>query len=90
LHARVGYAEGPQVADPRAPEWQEALNNHLQWWDKVVYRISNQTGDNLVTISPEFGPHPYMVHLPGTSTPIANQWDVNLFMMELLKERYSH
>jgi sugar phosphate isomerase/epimerase len=89
LHARVGYPEGPQIPDPRSPEWQEALNIHLQWWDKVVHRINSQSDDNVVTITPEFGPHPYMVHLPGTGLPIADQWDVNVFMMQLLKERYS-
>ena len=88
LHARVGYPEGPQIPDPRSPEWLEALNNHLQWWDKVVRRISNQPDDNIVTITPEFGPHPYMVHLPRTGMPIANQWDVNVYMMRILKERY--
>lgn len=89
LHARVGYPEGPQIPDPRSPEWQGALNNHLRWWDKIVYRIGSHAGDNLVTITPEFGPHPYMVHLPGTNMPIADQWDVNVFMMQSLKARYA-
>ena len=29
IHARVGYAEGPQIPDPRAPEWQHAVERHL-------------------------------------------------------------
>ena len=88
LHARVGYPEGPQVPDPRIPEWEEALNHHLQWWDKVVHRI-NRSSDKVITISPEFGPYPYMVHLPGNNNPIADQWAVNVYMMELLRKRYS-
>jgi hypothetical protein len=28
IHARVGYAEGPQVPDPRAPEYANALEQH--------------------------------------------------------------
>ncbi|HMI04477.1 MAG TPA: hypothetical protein VK541_18450, partial [Pedobacter sp.] len=32
IHARVGYPEGPQVPDPRSPEWQEAVQIHLSWW----------------------------------------------------------
>jgi hypothetical protein len=28
IHARVGYAEGPQVPDPRAPEYAFALERH--------------------------------------------------------------
>ena len=36
LHARVGWPHGPQVSDPRAPEWAEAVEAHLKWWDRVV------------------------------------------------------
>jgi len=87
LHARVGYPCGPQVPDPRAPEWQHALNIHLNWWDKIVER--KRKDQSAITITPEFGPYPYMVHLPATSTPICNQWDVNVYMMELVRKRYS-
>ena len=33
LHARVGYEEGPQVSDPRAPEWARHLAAHEKWWE---------------------------------------------------------
>lgn len=88
LHARVGYPEGPQIPDPRAPEWKEALDHHLIWWDKVIERKKHD--DAVMTITPEFGPYPYMVHLPGTNAPIANQWDINKYMKGLLQERYRH
>ena len=87
IHARVGYPEGPQVPDPRAPEWGEALKKHLDWWDRVVDR-KRREGETL-TIAPEFGPFPYMVYLPGTKHPIADQWQINEFMMNLLRRRYS-
>jgi sugar phosphate isomerase/epimerase len=87
IHARVGYPEGPQVPDPRVPEWQEALNHHLTWWDKIVER-KKAVGEP-VTITPEFGPYPYMVHLPKTNAPISSQWDVNCYMKDILMERYS-
>ncbi len=89
IHARVGYTEGPQIPDPRVPEWSNALNIHLQWWDRVAERMRKESPDAVITITPEFGPYPYMVHLPGKNEPITNQWDVNVFMMELLRERYS-
>lgn len=86
LHARVGYTQGPQVPDPRLPEWQEALNHHLAWWDKVI--ASKKAGGAAeFTISPEFGSFPYMFHLPN-GQPVVDQWEVNLFMKELLKKRY--
>ena len=36
IHARIGHPEGPQVNDPRAPEWENAVKAHFAWWDKVA------------------------------------------------------
>jgi sugar phosphate isomerase/epimerase len=87
IHARVGYPEGPQVPDPAAPEWQEALQYHVNWWDKVIERKRAEKAD-FFTITPEFGPYPYMVYLPYSEKPISDQWANNVYMMNLLKERY--
>ena len=35
VHARVGYEEGPQVPDPRAPEYERHVAAHERWWDMV-------------------------------------------------------
>ena len=86
IHARVGHPEGPQVNDPRAPEWADAIASHLSWWDAVVEK-HRRSGAEL-TITPEFGPAPYMPEMPHTRQPLASQWDVNLYMMNLLRERY--
>jgi hypothetical protein len=88
IHARVGYPEGPQVPNPAAPEWNEALQHHLNWWDKVMAR-KRAAGDALATVTPEFGPYPYMVHLPFSQTPISDQWANNVYMMDLLKARWN-
>ncbi|MDB5247128.1 MAG: xylose isomerase [Segetibacter sp.] len=90
IHARVGYPEGPQVPDPRVPEWQEAVNKHIEWWDKIIERKRAEGEDAVVTITPEFGPYPYMVSLPFTQQPITNQWEVNKYMMDLLRDRYTY
>lgn len=87
LHARVGHTQGPQVTDPRVPEWQEALQHHLGWWDAIV-AARNADGTKLLVILPEFGPVPYMTVDPKTGKPLADQWEVNLYMRDLLKERY--
>jgi sugar phosphate isomerase/epimerase len=87
IHARVGFAEGPQITDPRLPEWEEALQFHLSCWDKVVVNFKQQKNEYL-TITPEFGPYPYMHHLPFTGMPVANQWEINVYMMDMLRERY--
>ena len=86
IHARVGYQEGPQVADPRAPEWKYAVDAHLAWWDKVVER-KKKAGEP-VTILTEFGPPLYMQTLPYTLQPLSNQWEINVYMMQLLRKRY--
>ncbi len=88
IHARVGYSEGPQVTDPRVSEWEYALRMHMNWWDKIAARKKHEGENTVLTITPEFGPYPYLVQLPFTRQPITNQWEVNVFMMQLLKERY--
>ncbi|RYE37312.1 MAG: sugar phosphate isomerase/epimerase [Sphingobacteriaceae bacterium] len=85
IHARVGYPEGPQISDPRAPEWKETVDIHLKLW-KLIVRQMHRRQEELLTITPEFGPYPYLVTLPFTKQPIANQWDINLYMMQMLKE----
>ena len=87
LHARVGHPEGPQVSDPRAPEWAEALQVHLAWWDAIVARQRREQVP-LLTITPEFGPAPYLPALPYTRQPVASQWEINAWMLQLLRARY--
>jgi len=89
IHARVGHAQSAQVTDPRADEWLPELDAHLAWWDAIVEHRLHK-GAKLLTITPEFGPAPYMPALPFTKMPVSSQWDINVFMMTLLKERYRH
>jgi len=84
IHARIGFPEGPQIPDPRDPYWQNALDFHVGCWNKVIERRRNE-GWTEFTITPEFGPYPYMTILPYTNEPIADQWDINNFMKEYLK-----
>jgi sugar phosphate isomerase/epimerase len=86
VHARIGHAEGPQVHDPRAPEWAEAVKAHFAWWDKVV-ELKRAKGETL-TVLTEFGPPDYMPTLPYTGQPVADQWAINVHMMQLLRKRY--
>ncbi|WP_346317510.1 TIM barrel protein [Chitinophaga sp. YIM B06452] len=86
IHARIGHPEGPQVNDPRAPEWEPAVNAHLSWWDQVV-EAKRKAGERL-TILTEFGPPDYMPTLPHTRDPLSDQWAINVHMLHLLRERY--
>jgi len=85
IHARVGHMQSAQVTDPRLPEWQEALQAHLKWW-KQIYQHHLQENKSMLTITTEFGPAPYMMHHPLTKEPLANQWEINCWMMKYLKE----
>ncbi len=87
IHTRVGFAESPQVSDPRAPEWKQALDAHLAWWDAIV-AAHRDAGDKSFTVTTEFGPFPYLPALPWTGMPVADQWGINLFMKDLLKKRW--
>ena len=86
IHARIGHPEGPQVNDPRAPEWKDALEAHFGWWDKVL-EMKKQNGE-IMTMLTEFGPPDYMPTLPYTRQPLSDQWAINVHMMHLLKDRY--
>jgi hypothetical protein len=87
VHARVGYEEGPQVPDPRAPEWEETTGRHLQWWDRIVEGRRGY-GAAMLTFTTEFGPPPYMPREPFTQRPVADQFEINCYMKDLLRERY--
>ena len=87
IHARIGHQEGPQVNDPRAPEWANAVKRHLEWWDKIV-QLKIQAGIGSITILTEFGPPDYMPTLPYTRQPLGDQWNINVYMMQLLRKRY--
>lgn len=86
IHARIGHPEGPQVNDPRAPEWADAVKAHFAWWDKVM-EMKKQKGETM-TVLTEFGPPDYMPTLPYTRQPLADQWSINVHMMKLLRQRY--
>jgi sugar phosphate isomerase/epimerase len=86
IHARVGHPEGPQVSEPRAPEFESAVKAHFAWWDTVV-EAKKKEGKAL-TVLTEFGPPDYMWTTPYTRQPLANQWDINVHMMNTFRKRY--
>jgi hypothetical protein len=54
IHARVGYDNGPQVNDPRAPENLSWVENHEKMWDIIWKEQANQNKKETF-ICPEFG-----------------------------------
>lgn len=75
VHGRVGYDQGPQVPDPRAPEYAAALAAHESWWD-AIWRSQEARGLRRVTWTPEYGIEGYLHHIPFTDQPVADLWDI--------------
>lgn len=71
LHTRVGFEEGPQAPDPRAPEYERHLQVHEAWW-QTVWEAQATRGLSHLTFTPEFGPPPYQQTLPYTRAPLAD------------------
>ncbi|MEM1270882.1 MAG: TIM barrel protein [Bacteroidota bacterium] len=86
VHARVGYGEGPQVPDPRAAHWSRETERHLEIWQRTV-AASRASGREVLTITPEFGPPPYMHTHPASGEPLVDTWAVNVYVKNWLTGR---
>lgn len=84
IHARVGCAQAPQVADARAPEFVPQLQTLLGFWRRIL-RAREAEGADFVAITPEFGPPPYQPVEPGSGRMLSDPWEVNLWMRHLLR-----
>ncbi|MEN9019917.1 MAG: sugar phosphate isomerase/epimerase [Verrucomicrobiales bacterium] len=67
VHLRVGYDQGPQIADPKE---SKALEAHLSWWRKL----------RVTTATPEFGPDGYAP--PGQDLRAINRWMAHTFRQQ--------
>jgi len=79
IHARVGYDQGPQVPNPAAPEYQQALLSHQNWWE-MIWQSQQKRGYEVTTMTPEFGPDGYLHEAPFTREPVADLWELNTWM----------
>lgn len=88
LHARVGHAQGPQVNDPRAPEWADELTAHERWWD-LCWAAQERRGLSESTLTPEFGPLPYQPSAPYSQRPLADLAEICDWMTRRQAERFA-
>lgn len=88
IHARVGFPEGPQISDPRNPYWQKDVQFFLTIWKQILSRQVS-LGQEVFTVTPEFGPAPYMWIVGNTNSPIVDQWEINCYMKGLLRNEFS-
>ncbi|WP_027067064.1 sugar phosphate isomerase/epimerase [Maribacter sp. Hel_I_7] len=84
IHARVGFEQSPQVNNPFALEWEDNLNQFTVWWQQIINEHQNMEE---FTITPEFGPYPYMPQTPFNQMPLANQQELNIEMRDYLKRK---
>lgn len=79
IHARVGYDQGPQVPNPAAPEYQDALHAHQSWW-AIIWQSMMDRNYSIATMTPEFGPDGYLQEAPFTREPVADLWELNCWI----------
>lgn len=87
LHARVGYAQGPQVPHPAAPEYQPELLSHQRFWQSI-WQLHLNKGQAVTTMTPEFGPDGYCHLLPLTQAPVADIWQINQWMAQTERHHF--
>ncbi len=87
IQPRIGYDQGPQVPDPRAPEHERSLVAHERWWDAIWDSMALR-GFTEFTMTPEFGPDGYLQCAPYTRTPVADLWDINRWTGLRQRERF--
>jgi hypothetical protein len=87
IHARVGFEQSAQVNNPFAPEWSNYLQMYITWWKEII-EVQKRRNNSLLTITPEFGPFPYMPQEPFTKKSLSDQWEVNLQMKKLLNQKF--
>ena len=87
IHARVGYEQGPQVADPRLVRYQPALASHQQWWRRI-WTCQQQQGLAATTLTPEFGPDGYQQVDAVTDMAVADLWEINRWMAQSQRQQF--
>jgi hypothetical protein len=88
IHARVGHTEGPQVPDPRAAQWKWAVDRFVTIWSGMK-EAAEKRGDTVLTVDPEFGPPNYLWTNVSDGKPVADLFEVCVWMRDELKRRWA-
>ena len=87
LHARIGHEKSPQVTEPADPAWEEHVALYRRWW-KISVDAELAKG-RVLSVSPEFGPPPYMHAEPFTGKPSADLVSANRWMRARLEDWFA-
>lgn len=85
VHARVGSAQSAQVADPTSPAYRSELAAHVGWWRRVRDQHA-AAGADVMTITCEIGPPPYMPVDAVTGEPVGDFRAQNMWLREHLRD----
>ena len=85
IHARVGFAEGPQVGNPMASIWAPQVERHIELWQRIVDHCREASVPTLA-ITPEFGP-PRYAPVDAAGEPASDVWESNIYMKDLRRQR---
>ncbi len=88
IDARVGFEEGPQVADPAAPRFAEHVDRFEQWWD-LLWQTAVAAGRPALSMTAEYGPPPYQPVDPYTGEPARDLASIVADASAALRQRYS-
>jgi len=89
IHARVGSAQSPQVIDPRDGNYKTELDLFTEWWCLMIKSAQTKKRP-YITVTPEYGPHPYSIYKANTTIPLGDQWEINGFIKNHLAESIKH
>jgi hypothetical protein len=101
VHARIGHAEGPQVIDPRRPEFAPEVNAHLSWWE-AIWKSQRARKLEYSYVETEHGPEPYQSYhaRPARSATVAAPedisesekgeilWEINAHVAFIVSQKY--
>lgn len=88
IHARVGSSQSPQVLDPRDENYKNELDQFKEWWGLMIENALEKKRP-FITITPEYGPHPYTPYKTNTKIPMNDQWEINEFIRNEIIENYT-
>ncbi|GGW48389.1 sugar phosphate isomerase/epimerase family protein [Arenibacter certesii] len=89
IHARVGSTQSPQVIDPSDDNYKNELDRFNEWW-RLMIANAEKSNRAYITITPEYGPHPYTPYKPNTQMPMGDQWGINQFIRKQIADNYGN
>lgn len=91
IHARFGWAQGPQMADPSAAECEHERTLQIEIWKVLMEKQNNKKNHvigNKIFASPEYGPAPYMAAMPHTQKSVASLPDAVAYTKAMIEKAF--